>query len=185
MRKFIESFVAKRELNAALKANQRKRGNPDIYKAKSFGILYDASTEDEFKVIKEFFKDLKVYGIQASSLGFVNHTEKTFHPLARPESDYFFKHHLNWYQKPSGIEVQNFIEKPFDLLVNVSLQDFYPLDYLASASLAKCKIGRNNSIFSHVYDVAIDTNGINDSKTFVYLIIHILSQINAPKKSIV
>lgn len=185
MKATIENIVSLRELNRTLKGNTRKRGNPDIYNAKSFGILYDASTEHEFKVVKEFFKDLRVYGIQANSLGFVNHTEKTFHPLARPESDYFFKHHLNWYNKPAGVEVNNFIEKPFDLLVNVSLHDFYPLDFIAAASAAKCKIGRSEGRFAHIYDLAIETKGITDSKTFVYLIIHILSQINAPQKSTV
>jgi hypothetical protein len=185
MKAFLAELLSKREINVELKNNSRKRGNPDIHKAKTFGILYDASTEHEFKVVKEFFKDLKIYGIQANSLGYVNHTEKTFHPLARPESDYFFKHQLNWYQKPTSKEVENFIEKPFDILVNVSIQDFFPLDYIAAASLAKCKIGRNQGKYAHIYDMAIATEGIEDTKTFVYLIIHILSQINAPKKSVV
>lgn len=185
MKAAVARIISLNELNKTLRENKRARGNPDIYHAKSFGILYDASSEEEFKIVKEFFKDLRVYGIQANSLGFVNHTEKTFHPLARPESDYFFKQHLNWYEKPSGIEVGNFIEKPFDLLVNVCLNDFFPLDYIAAASLAKCKIGRNDGRYAHIYDMAIDTQGITDTKTFVYLIIHLLSQINAPKKSTV
>lgn len=184
MKATLSKIFSIRELNKVLKNNPRKRGNPNIYHAKSFGILYDASTEQEFKVVKEFFKDLRIYGIQANSLGFIDHHETTFHPLARPESDYFFKQHLNWYHKPSGIEVNNFIEKPFDLLVNVSLRDFYPLDYIAAASMAKCKIGRSEGMYAHVYDISIDTKGINDSKSFVYLIIHILSHINAPEKSI-
>jgi len=157
---------------------ERTRKDPDIHKNASIGILYDATDKDNFEVVREFFRDLRSHEKNPVSLGYIDYKEVTFHPLARPESDYFFKDQLNWMKKPSSPVVDNFINEPFDILINLTLEDFHPLDYIAALSKAGLKIGRANSAVSFCYDLTFHLDKEADVKSFAYTIIHYLSKIN-------
>jgi len=156
----------------------RERTDPNIHKAAMIGILYDATEKETFEQVKEFFRDLKNSGKDPVSLGFIDGTDVTFHPLARPESDYLFKTQVNWYEKPGSPVVENFIDEPFDILINLTLADNYPLDFIAAVSKAGLKIGRANSAVSFCYDITFLVDPESDLKTFAYMIIHYLSNIN-------
>jgi len=156
----------------------RERKDPDIHREASIGILYDATDKDDFEVVREFYRDLKVSQKAPVSLGYVDYKETTFQTLARPESDYFFKHQVNWYRKPAGSIVENFIDEPFDILINLTLADFYPLDYIAAVSKAGLKVGRADSEISFCFDMSFYLDEKATLKSFAYLIIHYLSNIN-------
>jgi hypothetical protein len=175
----IKLAIAHSVLKKESRALQRERTDPNIHIAASIGILYDATNRDEFEIVREFFKDLRESRKKAVSLGYVDYKETlSFHPLARPESDYFFKHQLNWYQKPSSSVVEHFIEEPFDILINLTMKDVYQLDYIAALSKAGLKIGRADSKVAWCYDMSFYIDPKADIKTFAYTIIHYLSQLN-------
>jgi hypothetical protein len=174
----LKNLYALHQLRKDASQVERQRKDPDIHKNASIGILYDATDKDTFEMVKEFFRDLRSNGKTPVSLGYIDYKETTFHPLARPESDYFFKHQLNWLQKPSGAVVENFTREPFDILINLTLSDFLPLDYIAATSKAGLKIGRNNSAIAACYDLTFSLDENADLKAFAYTIIHYLSQIN-------
>jgi hypothetical protein len=154
------------------------RKDPDIHKNASIGILYDATDKVAFEIVREFFRDLRSDQKNPVSLGYIDFKEVTFHPLARPENDYFFKDQVNWMKKPSGAVVENFIKEPFDILINLTLEDFFPIDYIAALSKAGLKIGRGNSAVAFCYDLSFQIDEEADIKSFAYTIIHYLSKIN-------
>jgi len=157
----------------------RDRTDPDIHRAGCIGILYDATDRDTFADFCEFYKDLKDSHKSPVSLGYIDFKETlSFHPLARPEADYFFKSQVNWLQKPNSAVVDNFINEPFDILINLTLQDNYSLDYIAAVSKAGLKIGRAQSAVAFCYDLTFQLDESADLKTFAYTIVHYLSQIN-------
>ncbi len=157
---------------------QRDRKNPDFHRAKRIGILYDATQREEYFKVKEFFTDLRGCGKHPFSLGYIDFNEVTFHPLARPEADYFFRNQLNWYSKPAGPVVENFIREPFDILINLTIRDIYPIDYITALSKAGLKIGREESAVSYCFDMRFSLTPEADEKSFAYMIIHYLNQIN-------
>lgn len=166
-------------LNREIKDISRERTDPDIHRASSIGILYDATDREEFFEVREFFKDLRESRKKAVSLGYIDYKETlSFHPLARPEADYFFKNQLNWLSKPSSTVVDHFVAEPFDILIHLSLKDLYPLDYIAATSRAGLKIGRASSAIAHCYDMSFHMDPKADLKSFAYTIIHYLSQLN-------
>lgn len=180
----VKLTIGLANLKREVKTIKRQRTDPDIHHAACIGILYDATDRDEFALVKEFFKDLRSSQKKAVSLGYINYKETlSFHPLARPEADYFFKNQLNWLQKPSSSVVDHFIQEPFDILIHLSLKDNYALDYIAATSRAGLKIGRTSSCISYCYDMAFDIKKDTDLKSFAYTVIHYLSQINNESKT--
>ena len=165
-------------------AIHRERTDPDIHHASSIGILYDATDREEFELVREFFKDLRESRKKAVSLGYIDHKETlSFHPLARPEADYFFKSQLNWYEKPNCSVVHHFIQEPFDMLILLTTKDNYALDYIAATSQAGLKIGRAESAVSWAFDMTFFMDKNADLKSFAYTIIHYLSQLNNERQT--
>lgn len=175
----VKLSIALANLKREFKSIKRQKTDPDIHRAACIGILYDATDRDEFALVREFFSDLRTSQKKAVSLGYIDYKETlSFHPLARPEADYFFKNQLNWLQKPSSKIVDHFIQEPFDILIHLSLKDNMALDYIAATSRAGVKIGRSDSCVSYCYDISFDIKEKTDLKAFAYTIIHYLSQIN-------
>lgn len=178
----IKHSLALQQLKKDFSLIERVRKDPNIHREAFVGILYDATDKTQFEVVREFFRDLKANGKNPVSLGYIDFKEPlSFHPLARPESDYFFKHQLNWMQKPASAVVDNFVSEPFDILINLSLRDSYPLNYITAVSKAGLKIGRAQSEISFCYDMSFYLDEEADLRSFAYMIVHYLSQLNHEK----
>jgi hypothetical protein len=84
-------------------------------------------------------------------------------------ADYFSKKNLNWYGKPDFIQLNDFLNKNFDLLLDFSQNDLPPLHYILSTSKAKLLVGANEYA-KDLYDVFIKDETELDSlkllKTF-------------------
>lgn len=175
----LKLSFAMMQLKQNASAIKRDRTSPDIHRAGCIGILYDASDRYTFEFIRGFCKDLKESQKLPVSLGYIDFKDAlSFHALARPEADYFFKSQVNWMQKPKSAIVDNFIDEPFDILINLTLKDIYPLDYVAAVSKAGLKIGRADSAVAFCYDMTFKIGEKTDLKAFAYTIIHYLNQLN-------
>lgn len=179
---FFKKHVGLFKMRQDAKKLNRQIKDPNIHRNSRIGILYDATERETFEEVREFFRDLRNDGHKPHLLGYVDFKEITFHPLARPENDYFLKSQLNWMNIPSGIVVDNFIRDPFDMLINLTVKDFFPIDYIAATSHAGLKIGRAESAVAYCYDLSFYMGDTADIKSFAYTIIHYLSQINHEKK---
>ena len=62
-----------------------------------------------------FFKPKK----DVKALGFVNLKELTHHHMPMLQFDFFFLKDLNWYYKPQNYIIKNFVEKDYDILINL------------------------------------------------------------------
>jgi hypothetical protein len=179
----IKSIYGNLQLKKEANRLERVRKNPDLQAAGTIGILYDATTKEIFDLVKEFYLDLKQHQKNPVSLGYIDFNEALhFHPLARPEADYFFKNQQNWFKKPNGAVVENFIDEPFDILINLTLEDNYAIDYIASVSKAGLKIGRAESAVAFSYDMTFFLDKDANLRSFAYMIIHYLSNINNEKQ---
>jgi hypothetical protein len=60
---------------------------------------------------------------------------------------------------PHGNVVQNFIAEEYDILIDLTLHDEYPLQFIMAKSQARFKVGRLNNKSAHFLDMMIDTAG--------------------------
>ena len=75
-------------------------------------------------------------------MGYVDSKKLIDHYLYRKGFDFFCKNDLNWYYKPVSSQTEQFINEPFDILINLSLDYQFPIHYISSASKASFKTGR-------------------------------------------
>ncbi len=91
---FIENFkqkVGKWVFQRELKTNKRIKEVCNLHNAKSIGILYDATSELQIKIVKPFvsyFFDLKK---DVKALGYVNSKHLSFHHTPKLQYDFFYQ----------------------------------------------------------------------------------------------
>tara|TARA_B100000886_G_C20364396_1_gene466658 strand:- start:53 stop:598 length:546 start_codon:yes stop_codon:yes gene_type:complete len=136
---------------------RRKHQAFNIDSAKRITILFDGTEPEDIKLVKAFVGNLSNGKEMVSALGFVDQKDKSFEHMSSLHFDFFSNTELNWYGKPQGMVIDNFLSEDYDILIDLSLKKFYPLTYLAVASPAKFKVGRFRNDVS-VFDLSIDNS---------------------------
>ncbi len=168
----VGDFFFKREL----KSNPRQREVHNLHTAQSIGILYDATERQDMIKVSEFVNALFKTKKDIKALGFVNLKELTHHHVPMLQFDFFFLKDLNWYYKPQNYIIKNFVEKDYDILINLCNSDCIPIKYLAGSSQAKFKVGKYEEEID-LYDMMIDVKE-NTLSALIMEIHHYLTVIN-------
>lgn len=163
--KFFENtrkYFGQRIIRSYLRKNKRQVNACSINNAKTIGILFNATHQISFDIVKEMVKDLSVRKNKIEVLGFVDSKNLIDHYLYRKGFEFFTHKQLNWYYKPIEENVNSFIEKKFDILINLSLDEPYPIQYIAALSKAKFKVGKY-STENECLDFMIDIEKENEA----------------------
>ena len=148
----IKQYYNRRYLLAVLegqKSGSRKPMNLD--RAKTIGILFDATDPKVQEQVLEYADQLRRKGKKISLLGAVD-SQQEDGSLPFPS---FSLKMLDWALRPGGRAVEQFLEEPFDLLVHLNGQTKNSLDFIAAQARAHMKVGPFLEAF-HIYDVMID-----------------------------
>ena len=168
----VGDFFFKKEL----KSNPRQREVHNLHTAQSIGILYDATEKEDMLKVSEFVNTLFQTKKDVKALGFVNLKELTHHHMPMLQFDFFFLKDLNWYYKPQNYIIKNFVEKDYDILINLCDSACIPIKYLAGKSQAKFKVGKYEEDID-LYDMMIDVKE-NTLSALIKDIHHYLTVIN-------
>ena len=166
-----------RSLNKKLRNFTRIREGHNLESAKTAGILFTPTDQASFEQIKQFLVYLGNYKLQIYVLGYID--AKTI-----PESFLFWKginlfsrKELTWSMIPKTPVVTDFIDKPFDVLLDLSLTDFFPVEYIARLSKSKFKVGRFTEGHSS-YDLMFDFEKDKNLETYLDYIKKYLNMVN-------
>lgn len=138
----FKAYIGRRELRTHLKDRNRTPVVCNIEHAKHIGIIYNATEGVSFEIIRNLVKDLSGSSRKITVLGYVDSKKLIDNYLYRKGFDFFSKNDLNWYWRPVSPLVDQFIREPFDLLINLSLENHYPIQYITAMSPATFKAGK-------------------------------------------
>ena len=178
--RFIEDFkqkVGKWVFQRELQTNSRIKEVCNLDDAKSIGILYDATSEQQIKIIKPFvtyFFDLRK---DVKALGYVNAKELSYCHTPKLQYDFFYQKDLNWYYKPQNYIIDNFITKEYDILINLCDSSAIPIKYLVASSIAHFKIGIYEEDYE-IYDLMISLKEDKSIEKLMNEIKHYIKLIN-------
>jgi hypothetical protein len=127
----------------------------NLQDAKRIAILFDGTKVEDIELVKSFVAKFAKGKEMVTVLGYVNSNHKSFDHISVLHFDYFSNGQLNWYGKPKGMIIRNFLREEYDILVDLSLKEYYSLTYLAVASPARYKVGRFRKDIS-IFDLKIE-----------------------------
>ena len=168
--KFIEDIRIKIGNYFLEKDSSQLNRNRAIYNledAKTFGILFDSSNMEDIELVKKYVTYLKEMHKKVKVIGYYSTEIIPEFTYSKLEYDFFSRKELNWYFKPSGNFVEDFIAEEFDVLLDLNVYDQMPLKYISSLSKAKFKVGKFSMEKNNIFDMMIEKE---DSKGFKYFL---------------
>lgn len=141
--------------------------------AHAIGILFDATELSVRQVVVAYKEKLMKEGKKVQLLGFFNDDQNdpnfTFHHFNRKQFD--------WALRPTSAEVREFIETPFDLLINLEPVTHSHSEYIAACSRAHLRVGPYTAN-TYCYDLMIEPADRNNIQAFIQQIESLLKKTN-------
>ena len=169
--------IAEYFLNSEIKNSERNREVHNIRSARRVGVIYDATNRETYETVKKFIHYLKEERKQVSTLGFIDTKDENQLITPKLEYDFFSRIDLNWLNRPNKLEVDNFIEERFDILIDLNTSNCFPLKYICALSKAKFKVGKFG-VENRLYDFMVNIEEGVSFKQFIVQLRHYLKMIN-------
>jgi hypothetical protein len=149
-------YIKKRLLNRSLKKLKvsREKVLISLENTHTIGILCQITDEESYINIYDLFSKLHSQKRMITLMAYIDQKEVPYFCLPQLSADYFSKKHLNWYGKPHFVQLKDFMNNSFDILIDFSRNDISPLRYILSASKAKLIVGANEYA-QDIYDIYI------------------------------
>ncbi len=151
-----------RFIKRELKRRNTERGTIDFNKVKTIGILFDGSKIENEVIVNDFVTQLNEKGKKVELLGFV---PKNNQALNTTYTSFCLKD-LDLFKRPKNQKVTDFIEQPFDILINLTPLNHLQLDFIAALSNAKLRVGPYTDR-THCYDLMIDHNEKSNLNSYI------------------
>lgn len=179
LRKAIRSKLGHMQFVKELKKVRFKREIVSFNEAGKIGLLYDATDEKDYEVVKNYVKNIRgTYKKDILAMGFVDKKKLPPAQFAQYGLDFFTKKDLNFKMIPVNPIVQNFINEKFDVLINLNSGKCFPLQYISAMSHARFRVGRYLRTAIDSYDMMVQIKGEPGIKVVIDEIEHFLKQIN-------
>ncbi|MCF6243323.1 MAG: hypothetical protein L3J74_18550, partial [Bacteroidales bacterium] len=159
-----------------LKVRERKVVYNNVHSASYIGIIFNAEDKVFYAAAKEFMNYIDERGIKINALSFVPKSDLIGYFPYRKGVEYFGMDKLAWTGKPKEEGVEEFIERPFDILIDISLTGSFPNEYVFALSKAKFKICNNSSIEKYA-DFVLQLKNKEDIDNYIEQIKHYLESI--------
>lgn len=153
----------------------------NLVAARKVAIVYVVEDEAAHNQVRNYVKRIKEdIGIShIMALGLVDRKIMPHYLHAKLNFDAISLKDLNWYRIPQGKTVQNFMTEEFDVIIDLSLEDRLPIQYIMAKSRSRFKVGRYSESNKRILDMMIDVAGARSLPQLIQQVHHYLLMINA------
>lgn len=147
-----------------------KAKKPDIIRevcalefANTIGMICEITDEDSYKAIFRIFTQLQQNNRVVHLIGYIDEKFVPFYCLQQLSADYFCQKQLSWCGEPNMIQVTDFVNRDFDILLDFNYRYHAPIEAILRTSHAKFVIGSCDD-YKDIYDLTIQTESGNYTK---------------------
>ncbi|MDY6800976.1 MAG: hypothetical protein SVU94_07105 [Bacteroidota bacterium] len=173
----IKKIIGRLSLKKNLRKNNRQVKVHNFNSAQTVGIIFNSPDEESFSIVKNFLSFLAKNNLKVFALGFVPEKKIPENLLLRKGINFFCKKDLNWFYKPKNEVIHQFMQEHFDILIDLSLKEYFPLYYIGHLSNSSFKIGRQSEKYQY-QDLMIDIGKNHSIEYLIEQIKHYLTLIN-------
>lgn len=176
MKSYFGNLALRREMAAA----NRQKIACSLDQAASIGIVFQFNGPDDFELLKKYVQYLRDMKKKVKAVGLYLTKELPQFSYSKLEFDFFSKKQFSWLGKPADPLLVNFANEPFDILLDLNLNDALPLKYLVAQSVSHFKVGRWKEDDEELHDFLITSPPEKGLKYLLRNIDLYLSKINSP-----
>lgn len=128
-------------LRKRVSRTNRKMEYRNFMNVRSIGVVWDASKNAEFQALSRFHQNMQERNIEVKILGFYNGKHLPDQYTAIRYLTCIRKSETNLFYIPESTEVNGFINRNFDILIDVNFEKIFSLLYVTKLSKASLKVG--------------------------------------------
>ena len=163
----IKNFAGNYALSAEMKTLRRDKVFLNMQDAKTVGIVFNATNNGDFELVKKYIAYLKEMKKRVKAIGYYDQKNIPALSYSKLEYDFFCQKDLAWNNIPNNIYVKNFIEDQHDIMLDLNLDGLFPLRYISSLSKASFKVGKKSERNNSIFDLMIETTEGKGLKYFL------------------
>ena len=149
--------------------------------ARKVAIVYVVEDEAAHNQVRNYVKRLKEeLGLSnIMALGYSDQKVMPHYLHAKLNFEAICQKDLNWYRIPQGNTVQNFMTEEFEIIIDLTLEDRLPIQYILAKSRARFKVGRWIESNKKILDMMIDMAGSRSLPQLIQQVHHYLLMVNS------
>ncbi len=145
--------------------------------AESVGILYDATSENDYRLVTQLVKELQQDQKKVKTLGYVTEKKMPDHCFPKLTFEFCNSASFSWDQHPVAQNVKDFISPSYDILIDLTPSGLHHVKYLSAISQAKMKVGRYVEKYVEVYDLMLQVDDSSSLQETSRQVMHYLKMI--------
>ncbi len=157
--------------NPAKKLNNLRNSN-------KIGIVWDGNNTGDFTSVTEFYKEMHDRGIQVDIICYYSGKVLPNEYTALRYLKCFKRSDVNFFFIPKLPEVEEFINTPYDIIIDVNFSRHFPLYYITALSRGEFKVGAGNTINHNTLDMTIEIPAKQTIAYYLEQVKHYLEMIN-------
>jgi len=158
---------------------KRKVFYSNISQIKSIGIVWDSSNPQEFVHLSKFYQKMHERKIDVNIIGYFPGKNLTDQYIGNRYLTTIRKQEVNLFFIPTSAETNNFINKKFDILIEINFKKVFPLQYISYLSIAGFKVGLFESENAATpFELMMDIKKPADIGNYLDEVLHYLEMIN-------
>jgi len=160
--------------------NKRKVSYNNIELVKNIGLVWDASRTDEFPYLSKFHQKMAENKAEVNILGYYSGNNLPNQYTAIRYLSIIKKEELSFFYHPLSSETNKFVNKNFDVLIDLNFKKLLPLTYISSLSNARLKVGLFEAETGNTtFDLMIDLKNPVNIEEYLSQILHYLEMIKS------
>jgi len=163
-------------MNKELKTLKREVAFNNFISATTVGFIFDAVDREKYQQAREFIEFVEKQNVRVFGLGFAAKSDQIAYFPYKQGIDYFGLDEVNWYGKPINPVIGDFLKRNFDILVDLSQSDVFPIHYIFALSVGKFKI-TNDSVKAQYADFVLKIANSEKLDNYIKQIKHYLEVI--------
>jgi len=158
----MKQFIFRRKLKSLKKNHNRDKKFVNYNDIRSVLIIYESDANEKNPEIKSIAKSLQEDGKKVTTCGFVN--KKHSDTLILERAYMIDTSHVNFFGEPNMNFIKGLLHTKFDVVLDLTLSEILPLQYVLVYADASFKAGRKTANLD-LLDFMIDVEKENDEKT--------------------
>lgn len=156
----ISHFFAGRKIKKDLLNRRVQRETVTFDEAKNIGVLFSAHTDADIETALKYIAELKSKLKTVEYIGYIAIKDyKKIHKNEEKDPHYIFDSDFDFFHRPKKSLIEKFYKTNFDLLISLNYTNQFSINYIASLSAAKLRVGKFSVSTVNAYDFMIDDKG--------------------------
>jgi hypothetical protein len=175
----LQKQIGRMQLHGDIARLQREKGFLSLDEIRTVGIVFVYTDQEEFELLRKYVAYLRELKKKVKAIGLYTTKKEPQIHYSKVDFELYGRSDLNWLGRPKSHILKNFIEEPWDMLIDLNTGNYFTLYAIAALSQARFKVGRFEESGEHIHDLLIDSPTDKGLKYFLRQIDTYLQKINS------